>query len=166
MMTTKQKPLDAMAQAFVRGEAAKGDDNVHFADGVFYSYAEPIAERLSDRAVWITDRKFSTTTSRHTSALVYAAGVAGMEIIRGPKAPRQDPNLAPMPPISVEDARMVAAALREYRGAGVAADPHSAVHDAVLRRARALADVYEAAAAQDRTAVAGLYEAVRATGGK
>lgn len=61
--------------------------NLRIVGDTLFSYAEPIAKKLGNNRVWVTDRKFSVTTSKHTGQILRALTPTGYEIMRGPKAP-------------------------------------------------------------------------------
>lgn len=51
--------------------------NLSIRGNVLYSYAEPIALRLFDYSIHLTNTKFSVTTSRHCNLVKYSAEYAG-----------------------------------------------------------------------------------------
>lgn len=51
--------------------------NLSIKGNVLYSYAEPIALRLFDYSIHLTNTKFSVTTSRHCNLVKYNAEYAG-----------------------------------------------------------------------------------------
>lgn len=62
-----------LADAFAKG-AAKGRGSNLFIDGdtiYSYGYHFPVATRLQS-GFWITDKKYSQSTTRHTSLVRYA----------------------------------------------------------------------------------------------
>ena len=67
---------------------AKNSSGAFHHDGTTaWSYAEPIAVHISEggkRKLLMTSRKFSRTTSKHQSAVRYAASQAGFEIVESP----------------------------------------------------------------------------------
>lgn len=70
--------INEVAQHFVKGEAisSRGSSlNVHNVEGgvVAVSYATPVAWRKADGTVEVTTKKYSSTTSRHVSAIKEAA---------------------------------------------------------------------------------------------
>lgn len=53
-----------------------------------FSYAEPIAKKSPVRQVaWVTSRKFSPTTSKHTTWAHGALAMAGFAIVTSPDVP-------------------------------------------------------------------------------
>ncbi len=153
-MTALEKLTDEFAKGKVTAGAA---ESAHFAAGVFYSYQEPVAALLSQSKAWVTDVKFSRTTSKHVAAVLRTLHVQGYEVIRAAvMPPPEGTKHAPIPALSLSDAETVAEAL------GCLAIESS--RPKVQARARALREVFRAAAEGDAAAASGLYDAARVKG--
>ncbi len=81
-MTNKE-----LIKSFFKQDRAEGHNpgrSLYFIQGTLYSYGAhfPLAVITAPNEVTITTRKYSVTTSKHTSAVCYAASVAGYTITR------------------------------------------------------------------------------------
>jgi hypothetical protein len=167
-MTT---PLQNLAADFARrAPPGRAAGTARYDGGVFYSYNEPIAKILAPGKAWVTATKFSVTTSKHTGAVLHALHVAGYDVTVSNVPPSPDAvKDAPMPPITRDDAGLVAAALRS--AATTWADEKwegqrdRQLHDAACARAKALAAVFEAAARGEGGEATGLFAAMQVSGG-
>lgn len=73
-----------VAELFANGcSDARSYGALKIKDGTLYSYDEPIAKRIGWPRVWVTSRKFSVTTSKHTNYALRALSYGhSYEIIR------------------------------------------------------------------------------------
>ena len=88
-----------MAQPKNNGEAFKrfaegGTDfrcgNVSASGDTFYSYQAPIAQRRGNRIAWVTSRKYSATTTAHTTGAQGALSRAGWRVYRAHAPPKSE----------------------------------------------------------------------------
>lgn len=78
---------------FVNGNLKIGAKNQNLSvstgmDGavILKSYQDVIAARYVD-GFWLTDRKFSVTTSRHTNTIARECAARGIKVVRGENRP-------------------------------------------------------------------------------
>ena len=80
---------EVFIKIFVDGYGINCDNNGNLSvkrhagiENVLHSYQTPIAGRIDSETMWVTNDKFSVTTSRHTNTIVRACAAIGIRVIR------------------------------------------------------------------------------------
>lgn len=154
---TEVTKLTELFDGFLRGRGPMGYSGsgvrLTCRDGTLRAGTCRVAVRVSAQEVWISPDALPRSAAQYRSRLRRAAAVAGFHVMETPKPPMPQVGFAPIPPVSVSDARLVVRALRDYAKAAMASP-------AEAERCRRLAEIYNAAAEGDRALAGGLYAAL------
>lgn len=154
------KTASEVIDSFLRQRPASAHSNgartIVQQDQGLYSGERRLALWLNPQEVWVTNAPLPHGLALHRGMVKLAAMVAGFTVREGVEPPAlPSGDFATIPPVSAEDALLVVEALTRHA---------DRCNDAeVAARARALAEVYRAAATGARALAGGLYQALQST---